>query len=163
MHHVCTLITLFRTFLWRRCTTTTWNGPTSRFVWDVNTGQRFSFPFPELWYSPLELISRKIRQNLSNWTKWNKRDKVWSSMNSLFKWLFCSRRRSCCSLWGSRKWNIIWVLNAQAFVVVVVICMYYFRTGRTVGGERRYHLRWKMGCKSQWRTHFQRTPSRGHR
>ena len=27
---------------------------------------------------------------------WNKRDKVWGSTNSLFKWSFCSCRRRCC-------------------------------------------------------------------
>ena len=51
---LCTCITLFCTFLCRHCTTTTWNFIFSRFVEDVNTGQKFSFSFPELWYSPLD-------------------------------------------------------------------------------------------------------------
>ena len=50
----------------------------------------FSWTF---WYSPLEFSSRKIHQNLSNCTRWNKCDKLWGSANSLFKWLFCSHRR----------------------------------------------------------------------
>ena len=50
----------------------------------------------EIWYSPLEFNSRKSRQHLTNSTRWNKRDKVWSSANSLFKWRFRSRRRRCC-------------------------------------------------------------------
>ena len=29
-------------------------------------------------------------QHLTNWARWNKRDKVWSSATSLFKWRFCS-------------------------------------------------------------------------
>ena len=37
----------------------------------------------------LEFNSRKICQHLTNWTYWNKRDKVWSGGNSrLFKWRF---------------------------------------------------------------------------
>ena len=50
----------------------------SRFVEDVNTKQQFSFSLAEFWYS-----SRKIRHYLSNWARWNKRVKVWSSGNSL--------------------------------------------------------------------------------
>ena len=68
----------------------------SRFVEDGNTRQQFSFSFPGLWYSPLELNSKKICQHLTNWTTWNKRDKVSSSANSLFKWRFASRRHRCC-------------------------------------------------------------------
>ena len=68
----------------------------SRFVEDVNTRQRLSFSFPQLWYSPLEFNSRRICQHLTNGTGWNKRDNVWSSANSLFKWRFRSRRHYCC-------------------------------------------------------------------
>ena len=39
---------------------------------------------------------QKNCQHLTNWTKWNKRDKVWSSATSLFKWRFRSCRRRCC-------------------------------------------------------------------
>ena len=46
-------------------------------------GQRLYFSLPELWNSLLEFNSRKIHHHLTNWTKWNKRDKVWSSANSL--------------------------------------------------------------------------------
>ena len=93
---LCTCITLFCTFLCRRCTTTTWKCLISRFVEDGNTRQRLSFSFPELWYSLLEFNSRKNCQHLTNWTKWNKRDKVWSSSNTFFKWRFLSRIRRCC-------------------------------------------------------------------
>ena len=58
----------------------------------MNTRQRLSSSFPELWYSLLEFNSRNICQHLTNWTSWNKRDKVWSSANSFFKWRFRSRR-----------------------------------------------------------------------
>ena len=43
-----------------------------------------------------EFSSRKNCQHLTNCTRWNKRDKVWSSANSLFKWRFRSRRLRCC-------------------------------------------------------------------
>ena len=58
------------------------------FVENVNTRQQLYFSFPE----PPE----KNCQRLTNWTRWNKRDKVWSSTTSLFKWRFRSRRRRCC-------------------------------------------------------------------
>ena len=47
-------------------TTTTWNYEISCFMEDVNTTQRFSFPFSELTYIPLEFNSRKTRQHLTN-------------------------------------------------------------------------------------------------
>ena len=89
-----TCITLFSTFLCRRCMTTTW-------VLNVTfcrerDARRLPFSFSELRYSPLELNSRKIRTHLTNWTRWNKRDKVWSSANSLFIWRFRSRSRRYC-------------------------------------------------------------------
>ena len=62
----------FCTFLCRHCTTTTWKCKNSR--------QRLSLSFPELRYSLLECQY----QYLTNWTTWNKRDKVWSL------------RRRCC-------------------------------------------------------------------
>ena len=44
----------------------------------------------------LEFNFSKNRQHLTNWTKWNKRSKVWSSATSLFKWRFRGRRHRCC-------------------------------------------------------------------
>ena len=44
----------------RRCTTTTWKCLISRFVEHGNTRQQLSFSFLELWYSLLELNSKKI-------------------------------------------------------------------------------------------------------
>ena len=93
---LCTCITLFCTFLSRRCTATTWKCLISRFVEDGNIRRLLSFSFPELWYSPLEFNSKKVWQELTNWTRWNERDKVWGSANSLFKWRFRSRRRRRC-------------------------------------------------------------------
>ena len=89
---LCTWITLFSTFLGHRCTTMTWTFLISHFVEDGNTTQQRSFSSPELSFSPLQFNSRKIRQHLTNCTRWNKRKKVWGSLNSLFKWCF----RSCC-------------------------------------------------------------------
>ena len=94
---LCACINLFCTFLCRSCTTTTWKCLISRFVEGVNS-RRLFFCFPELWYSLLEFNSRKICQLFMNWMScnWDKRDKVWSSANSLFKWHFRNRRRRCC-------------------------------------------------------------------
>ena len=71
--------------------------PNLTFCRGLERRQRLSFSFPELWYSLSEFNSRKICQHLTNWTSSNKRDKVWSSANSLFKWRFRRRRRPCCS------------------------------------------------------------------
>ena len=89
---LCTSIMLFHTFLCHCCTTTTWNCLISRFVEDVNRTQRPSFSFPELWYSPLV---QKIHQHLTKWMRWKKRGKVWSSLNTPFKW--CFRSHCCCT------------------------------------------------------------------
>ena len=94
---------LFCTFLSRRCTTTTWKCLISRFVEDGNTRQRVSFSFPELWYSLLEFSSRKSCQHLRNWTRWTKRETVWSRATVLFQWRFRGRRRPCCL--SSLGWN----------------------------------------------------------
>ena len=91
---LCTCITLFCTFLCRRCTTTTWNCLISRFVEDGNKRQQLSFSFPELWCSPLEFNSKKIANN------WRiKRDGISAikfGANSLFKWRFRSSRCRPC-------------------------------------------------------------------
>ena len=80
---------LFR--LCRRCPTTTGNCLSSRLVEDGNKRQQLFFSFPKLWRSPLEFNSTP-KTFATNLTRWNKRDKVWGSANSLFKWRFRSRR-----------------------------------------------------------------------
>ena len=55
------------------------------------------FCFSWFWYSPLESNYGQIRQHLTNWTRWNKRDEVWASANTLFNWRFGSPRRCCLS------------------------------------------------------------------
>ena len=92
---LCTCITLFFTFLCRHCATTTWKCLISRFVEDVNTKQRLCFSFPELRYPLSEFNSRKNCQHLTNWTRWNLRDEVWSSATLLCTWRFRSRGRRC--------------------------------------------------------------------
>ena len=66
---LCSWINLFCTFLCRHCRNTMWNRLISRSVEGVNLRECLSFSFPELPYSPSELIYRKIRQHLSNWTR----------------------------------------------------------------------------------------------
>ena len=81
---LCTRITLFCTFLCHGCMTTTWKCLIQfTFCRGRERGQRLYFSLPELWNSLLEFNSRKIHHHLTNWTKWNKRDKVWSRANSL--------------------------------------------------------------------------------
>ena len=58
---LCTCITLFCTFLCRRCTTTTWNCLISRFVEDWNKRQLLSFLFLNFdALSPLEFNFKKV-------------------------------------------------------------------------------------------------------
>ena len=110
---LCTCITLFF-FLCRHSTTTTWKCLILRFSEDVNTRQRLSFSFPELWCSILEFNSRNICQHLTKWTRWNKRDKVWSSGTSLFKWRIRGRRRRCCL-------SSLLLLKQPVYLLVVLI------------------------------------------
>ena len=90
---LCTCITVFCTLICRRCTSTTLNCLISRFFEDGTKRKQLSFSFPGLWCSPLESNSKKVCHHLTNWTRWNKRDEVWGSPNSLFKWRFRNRRR----------------------------------------------------------------------
>ena len=88
-------------FSYIRCTTTTWKCRISCFLEDVSTRQQLSFTFLNFdTYSLLEFNARKICQNLTYWTRWNKREQIWSSAKSLFKWRF--RKRLRCSLRSKR-------------------------------------------------------------
>ena len=93
---LCSCIMLFCTFICHCCMITMWKCLNSRFVENVNTRRWLSFSFPELWYSLLEFNSTKICQHLMSWMSWNKCDKVWSRVNSFFKWRFHSLRCRCC-------------------------------------------------------------------
>ena len=70
----------------RQTSGSSWN---SRFVENVNTRQH-------LQYSLLKFNTRKNCQHLTNWTSWNKGDKVWGSETSFFNWRFRSHRCRCC-------------------------------------------------------------------
>ena len=82
----------FCTFLCCCCTTTMWKCLNSCFVENMNIRQRL--------YFSLTLIQSfyriQLQKNLMNWMSWNKCNKVWSSINSLFKWRFHSRHSRCC-------------------------------------------------------------------
>ena len=69
----------------------------------------FLFSWPSV--SLLEFNSRKNCQYLTNWTRWNKRGKFWSSATSLLNWRFRCLRRRCCTLLWLRGWALIraWV------------------------------------------------------
>ena len=133
MHH------FFCTFLCRLCTTATWKCVNSRFVEGGNTRQPLSFSFPELWYSATEFNSKKNCQRLTNQTGWNKRDKVWSSVNSLFRWRFRFRlRRRCClsSLVSLPRW---WSVIGQTET-----CRTFFKTSsyQIFFSGKRQKFRW---------------------
>ena len=44
--------------------------------------------FFKLRIRPLKINSRKIRQHLTNWTRWNNGTEVWNKANTLFWWRF---------------------------------------------------------------------------
>ena len=77
-------------------TTRTWKCLISRLVQDVNTRQRLSFSFSWTLILSFRIQLQKNLPTFYELTRWNKRDKVWSSANSLFKWRFRCRRRRCC-------------------------------------------------------------------
>ena len=79
MQQLCTCITLFLTFLCRKCTTTTWRYLISR---EHKTTTFFVFS----WTS----IQLEFNSNLPTF------DEVWSTAGSLFKWRFRPCRRRCC-------------------------------------------------------------------
>ena len=92
-----TCITLFRTFLSNSLHDHDVKVPNFTFCWGRWTQDNdFLFLFLNFDTSLLEFNSRTNCQLLTNWTRWNKGSKVWSSANSLFKWRFRSRRRRCC-------------------------------------------------------------------
>ena len=73
----------------------------------------------------LEFNSRKNCQHLMNWTRWNKRNKVWSSETSLFKWHFHRCRHHCyiSSLlradgewWGGDFPRLLWMWPIATFI-----------------------------------------------
>ena len=73
----------------------------------------------------LEFNSRKNCQHLMNWTRWNKRNKVWSSETSLFKWHFHRCRHHCyiSSLlradgeWGGGDFpRLLWMWPIATFI-----------------------------------------------
>ena len=71
---LCTCITLFWTFLSRRCRSATWNFLISRarFMELVNTAQWFCFSFSKLRYGPLGFNPRQFCQDFKNQKKLNK-------------------------------------------------------------------------------------------
>ena len=79
---LCTCITLFCTFLYRPCTTTTWKCLIASFMEDVNKRRRISFSLSKLECGPQEINSREIRLHLPFSANWNKHDKDWKNGNS---------------------------------------------------------------------------------
>ena len=121
-------MTLFCIFLCCHCTTTTSNFLISRFVEGVNTRQRLSFPFPELRYSPLEFNSRKIRQDLTNWTRWNKRDEVWSS--DVFVAVSVPQRTLLRLRYSENLLSVAYYLSLSLFHAKNYFCGRYYSEGR---------------------------------
>ena len=65
--------TLFCTFLYCPCATTTWKCLTASFMEDVNKRRRMSFSLCKLECGPQEINSREIRLRLPFPANWNKR------------------------------------------------------------------------------------------
>ena len=100
----------------------------------MNSRQHFYISSPELRYSLLEFNSRNNCQHLTNWTRWNKRDKVWSSATSLLKWPFRSRRRRCC--WSSLMSQFQSLFSVDLFV-------YTHNSGKSICSLVLYISAWK--------------------
>ena len=95
----------------------------SRFLDDVNTRHWLSFSFPDLRYILLEFSSRKDFQHLTNWTRWNKCDKVWSSASHFLSDVFeaVAVSRFCLSFLlinSSAMWHKI-PIRAKYFIYLL--------------------------------------------
>ena len=80
---------------------------------------RTIFSFSELgyssWYSPLEFNSRKSRQHLTNWTRWNNKFAI--ARSHLLKGRFRSRIRGRRQRWKRRFTKI----NSRSFIFIAII------------------------------------------
>ena len=77
-----TCTTLFCTFRYSPCTTTTWKCLIASFMEDVNKRRRISFSLSKLECASQEINSREIRLHLPLSANWNKRDKDWKDGKS---------------------------------------------------------------------------------
>ena len=93
---LCACITLFGTFLCRHCTTTMWKCLYFTFCRGSEHKTTTFFFFSWTLIQSFRTQLQKKCQHLTNWTRWNKRDKVWSSATSLFQCRFRGRRGRCC-------------------------------------------------------------------
>ena len=82
----------------------------------MNTSQRL-FLFSWTLIQSFKFNSRTNCQHLTNWTRWNKRDKVSSCATSVFKWRFRSRRRWCCVS------SLLWLLELNTFARMKEQCV----------------------------------------
>ena len=92
----------------------------------------FFFPWTSIQSFRIQL--QKNSQHLTNWTRWNKRDKVWSSATSLLKWPFRSRRRRCC--WSSLMSQFQSLFSVDLFV-------YTHNSGKSICSLVLYISAWK--------------------
>lgn len=122
--------TLIHFDLCHHCTTKTWKYQIFFFLsWTL------------IHSSLLEFNSRKNCQHLTNWTRWDKRDKVWSSANSLFKWHFLSRcHRHCLSALVKSQGGIKWL--GSSFSSVFVLFMMKVAEGHAQSSRKK-----SQGCR----------------
>ena len=79
----------------------------------------FFFPWTSIQSFKIQL--QKNCQHLTKWTRWDKRDQVWSSATSIFEWRFRSRsrRRRCCLsflLWQILSTYFTWKCMENLYV-----------------------------------------------
>ena len=64
---------------------------------------------------------QKNCQHLTNWMKWNKRDKVWSNATSLLRWRCGSRRRPLVAWALAPLWKLLTGPDKATFVIATNI------------------------------------------
>ena len=94
---------------------------------------------------------KKNCQHLTKWTRYNKRDKVWNSANSLFKWRFRGLRRRCClsSLWVKQPVYLPFVLiHVSCFPVFILTPHLYcsFKQFFVSLVSSRWEKVWRQSC-----------------
>ena len=94
----------------------------------MNAKQQLYFSFPELRYGLLEYNSKTNCQYLTNWTRWNKRDKVWRSTISLLSDVFVAVGASLLlklpNIW--RRVELTALIEVSQLVLLSKILWHFF-------------------------------------
>ena len=92
-------------------------------------------------------LQKKLPTFGADWTRWTKRETVWSTATLLFQWRFRGRRRRCClssliSVGRRRALKNLWLLFAEKATMWLCI---WLGTSLVWVGEVKSNMDWS-GC-----------------